>query len=97
MSVLNVLVVVTVTVTTRCPPGQLVAGGLVQSSAGVVGLNVPVSDAHWHNLDAVAVMPGVFVAASAVVSIPAMSALRAGVWAPYWAPALAAFVNDWAA
>ncbi len=47
MRVLNTLVVVTVTVTTRCPPGQLVATGLVQSlTVGVVEVNVPVSDAH---------------------------------------------------
>jgi hypothetical protein len=79
MSVLNVLVVVTVTVITRCPPGQLVASGVEHSLAdGAVAENVPVSDAHWHNLVATASIPGVLVAASAVASIPAMSAVRAG-------------------
>ena len=47
------------------------------------------------DLDAVAEIPDALVAASAVASMPAMSPLRAGVWAPYWAPALAAFVRDW--
>ena len=39
--------VVTVTVITRCnPPGHVVVTTVVQSLAGVVGENVPVSVAH---------------------------------------------------
>ena len=73
MTVVKVLVVVTVTVTTRCPPpGQLVATGALQMfGEGAVAENTPASVAHWQSLEAKAVTPGVLVAATAFASIPA--------------------------
>src|SRR4051794_16399058 len=94
MTVVNVFDVVTVTVTTRCLLGQLVATGLVQLFAdGLVAEKVPVSVAHWHSRLATAVMPVVFVAADAADCMPAVSTLVAEFVAPYCAPARAASVS----
>jgi hypothetical protein len=96
ITVVNVRVACTVTVTTRWPPpGQLVATGVVQSLAdGLVAENTPASEAHWHNREALAVTPDILVAPWAVAIMVAKSPLRFGVKDPYWAPARAALVSD---
>ena len=64
-------------------------------AVGVVAKNVPALVAHWHDRDATAVIPVMFVAAVAVVCMPVMSPLLDGVWEPYRAPARAALFRAW--
>ena len=93
MMVVKTFVVVTVTVTTRCFPGQLVVAGLKQSLVVAVLEKSPLSSAHWQYRDAAAVMPVVLVAPLAVLCIVVVPLLFDGLYAPYCAPARAASVS----
>src|SRR5205809_2583480 len=93
--VVNVFDAVTVTVTTRCLPGQLVATGDEQLLAlPDVDENVPESSAHWHKREADAVTPVMLIALVVVVCIPEMLPLFAGLDEPYSAPARAPLVSS---
>ena len=82
--VVNTLVVVTVTVTTRWPDGQAVASAVVQSlTVGVVLENTPVFVAHSQRRAAEAETPVMFVALTAVVCIVAVLPLFVVLAAPH--------------
>src|SRR4249919_2264472 len=95
MIVVNVLVVVTVTVTTMCWAGDPAATAHValQLFGGDVAINTPAFVAHWQLVVATAVMPEVLVALVAAVCIPAVSTALAVLIAPYCTPARAASVS----
>ena len=92
--VLKVLVVVTVTVMTRCALGHAVASAVLQSFAvGVVLENTPALVAHSQSREALAVMPVTLVAAVAADCMPAVLMLLPALDAPHCAPARAASVR----